>query len=159
MTATPSGGWCLRFLSGAAEGRALALDRGENIVGSGNDCGVLLAGSDARPRHLVVHVGELAVALQRIGDAPVRLNGDEVTQRRRSLVAGDEIEIGSFRLQLDRSYAPAPSADTGFPESILCEDAQLLDTVRSQPRRSSGARRVSVMLMMCASLALAGWAL
>ena len=94
MTATPSGGWCLRFLSGAAKGRTLALDRGENIVGSGSDCGVLLAGSDARPRHLIVQVGELAVALQRIGDAPVRLNGDEVTQRRRSLVGGDEIQIG-----------------------------------------------------------------
>ena len=158
MTATPSGGWCLRFLNGAAKGRTLALDRGENIVGSGNDCGVLLAGSDSRPQHLIVQVGELAVAMQRIGDAPVRLNGDEVTQRRRSLVAGDEIQIGSFRLQLDRSYAPAPSADTGFAESILCEDVQVLDTMRPMPRRRDGGRRAAVLVMMCSALALAGWA-
>jgi type III secretion system YscD/HrpQ family protein len=159
MTATPSSGWCLRFLTGAAKGRTIALERGENLVGSGSDCGVLLAGSDARPRHLVVQVGELAVVLQRIGDAPVRLNGDKVTQRRRSLVAGDEIEVGSFRLQLDRSYAAvAPAADTGFDESILCEDAHLLDPVRPAPRQTGGARRASVLLMTCASLALAAWA-
>jgi type III secretion system YscD/HrpQ family protein len=159
MTAMPSTCWCLRFLSGAARGGTIALDRGENLVGSGSDCRVLLAGSDAHPRHLIVHVGELAVALQRIGDAPVRLNGDEVTQRRRSLVPGDEIKVGSFRLQLNRSYAPlATTTDTGFAESILCEDAQLLDTLRPAPRRSGTDRRAAVLVMMCASLALAGWA-
>jgi len=150
--------WCLRFLTGAAKGRTLALKRGENIVGSGSDCSVLLAGSDARPRHLILQAGELAVSLQRIGDAPVRLNGDEVSQRRRSLVAGDEIEIGSFRLQLDRSYVPAPVPDAGFAESILCEDAQALDTAQPAPRRPGAGRRAAVLVMMCASLALAGWA-
>jgi hypothetical protein len=57
MTATFTTIWCLRFRCGAAKGRTAALGRGENLVGLGSDCGVLLAGSDARPRHLVVQVG------------------------------------------------------------------------------------------------------
>jgi hypothetical protein len=159
MPTTSTTTWCLRFHSGAAKGRTIALERGENLVGSGSDCGVLLAGSDARPRHVIVQVGELAVALQRIGDAPVRLNGDEVTQRRRSLMAGDEIEVGSFRLQLDRSYAPVATAeDTGFPESILCEDAHLLEPARPATGQAGSGRRAAVLVMMCVSLALAGWA-
>ena len=159
MTATPSSGWCLRFLTGAAKGRTIALERGENLVGSGSDCGVMLAGSDARPRHLIVQVGEFAVVLQRIGDAPVRLNGDEVTQRRRSLMAGDEIEVGKFRLQLDRVYTPlAAPEDAGFAESILCEDAHLLEPARPAPRQAGSGRHVAVIVMLCVSLALAAWA-
>ncbi|NRF69421.1 forkhead-associated protein [Aquincola sp. S2] len=158
MTATSSGTWCLRFLSGAAKGRTLALEHGENIVGSASDCDVLLAGGDTRAKHLVVLVGDIAVALQRIGDAPVRLNGEEVTQRRRSLVAGDEITIGSFRLQLDRSYAPAAAADTGFPESILCDDGHLVEAVPPARRRSGTGRRAAVLLMACAALGLAALA-
>jgi type III secretion system YscD/HrpQ family protein len=154
-----SQGWCLRFLSGAAKGRTLALVRGENVVGSANESHVMLAGKDVRPRHLVMQVGDITVAVQRIDDAPVRLNGEEVTQRRRGLVAGDEITVGGFHLQLDRSYARAPTADTGFAESILCEEGPLHDPMHPVRRRRPAGRRAAVLFMACASLALAGMAL
>src|SRR5688572_23690682 len=98
MTTRP--GWCLRFLSGAVKGRTIALKPGANLLGSGADSDVLLPGGEVQARHLVIHVGELVVTLQRVGGAGAQLNGDELATQRRSVIAGDVVSIGAIDFQL-----------------------------------------------------------
>ncbi|WP_240651264.1 MULTISPECIES: FHA domain-containing protein [unclassified Variovorax] len=107
-------GWCLRFLSGAVKGRTIALKPGLNVLGSGGDCEVMLPGGDVLPRHLAFTVGELVVSMQRLGTASARLNGEDMRQPRRSVVAGDVVSLGQIDFQLDRSYATRVREDRMF---------------------------------------------
>jgi type III secretion system YscD/HrpQ family protein len=118
----PNPGWCLRFLSGAVKGRTIALKPGANVLGSGGECEVMLPGGDVLPRHLVFTVGELVVTMQKVGTASARLNGEEMKQQRKSVVAGDIVSLGSIDFQLDRTYAAAAEPDDRMfagPESVL----------------------------------------
>jgi type III secretion system YscD/HrpQ family protein len=107
-------GWCLRFLSGAVKGRTIVLKPGINVLGSGGECEVMLPGGDVLPRHLVFTVGELVVSMQRLGTASARLNGEEMLQPRRSVVAGDIVSVGQIDFQLDRSYPAGVQEDRMF---------------------------------------------
>jgi type III secretion system YscD/HrpQ family protein len=107
-------GWCLRFLSGAVKGRTIALKPGLNVLGSGGDCEVMLPGGEVLPRHLAFTVGELVVSMQRLGTASARLNGEDMHQPRRSVVAGDVVSLGQIDFQLDRSYAAHGREDRMF---------------------------------------------
>lgn len=106
--------WCLRFLVGALRGRTIALKPGANLVGSAGECDVMLPGGDVLPQHLVFNVGELVVAVQKVGAATAELNGEPMLQPRRSLVAGDIVSVGAIEFQLDRVYAAAPPEDRLF---------------------------------------------
>ncbi|CAN7449175.1 forkhead-associated protein [Variovorax sp. LjRoot290] len=107
-------GWCLRFLSGAVKGRTIVLKPGINVLGSGGECEVMLPGGDVLPRHLVFTVGELVVSMQRLGTASARLNGEEMQQPRKSVVAGDIVSVGQIDFQLDRSYPVNAQEDRMF---------------------------------------------
>ncbi|MDH6594272.1 type III secretion system YscD/HrpQ family protein [Variovorax sp. TBS-050B] len=107
-------GWCLRFLSGAVKGRTIVLRPGINVLGSGGECEVMLPGGDVLPRHLAFTVGELVVSMQRLGTASARLNGEEMQQPRKSVVAGDIVSVGQIDIQLDRTYPASPQEDRMF---------------------------------------------
>lgn len=117
--------WCLRFLSGAVKGRTIVLRPGANVLGSGSECEVMLPGSDVLPRHLVFGVGDLVVSMQRLGAATARLNGEEMQQPRKSMVAGDIVSVGQIDFQLDRSYPVGHREDRMFapPHSAPPGDA------------------------------------
>lgn len=112
--------WCLRFLEGALRGRTIALKPGNNLVGSGGECDVMLPGGDVLPQHLVFVVGELVVAVQKVGAATAELNGEPMQQPRRSLVAGDVVSVGGMVFQLDRVYTAPQPDDRLFagPETV-----------------------------------------
>ena len=107
-------GWCLRFLSGAVKGRTIVLKPGINVLGSGGECEVMLPGGDVLPRHLAFTVGELVVSMQRLGTASARLNGEEIQQPRKSVVAGDIVSVGQIDFQLDRTYPTRAQEDRMF---------------------------------------------
>ena len=107
-------GWCLRFLSGAVKGRTIVLKPGINVLGSGGECEVMLPGGDVLPRHLAFTVGELVVSMQRLGTASARLNGQEIQQPRKSVVAGDIVSVGQIDFQLDRTYPTRAQEDRMF---------------------------------------------
>jgi len=133
----PNAGWCLRFLSGAVKGRTIALKPGMNVLGSGGECEVMLPGGDVLPRHLVFTVGELVVSMQRLGTASARLNGEEMQQPRRSVVAGDIVSVGQIDFQLDRSYPAAVQEDRMFaaaPDAAAAAQAGALAPQRRGPR-------------------------
>jgi hypothetical protein len=160
-TMTTKPGWCLRFLSGAVKGRTIGLKPGANLLGSGAESDVLLPGGEVQARHLVIHVGELVVTLQRVGGAGAQLNGDELATQRRSVIAGDVVSIGAIDFQLDRSYPAAASldegdGDDGFPESIL--GAELPQAAASSPRSAGLSRYWSVAGLLLAAGTLAAFA-
>ena len=119
MPAAP--GWCLRFLSGAIRGRTILLSPGVNRVGSGADSHILLPASDAQAQHLVFTVGEVALSVQRVGEAEARINGSPMPVSRRSAVVGDVLTIGGIDFQIERNY---PAADTtrDSGDSMFAED-------------------------------------
>jgi type III secretion system YscD/HrpQ family protein len=133
-------GWCLRFLSGAVKGRTIVLKPGINVLGSGGECEVMLPGSDVLPRHLVFTVGELVVSMQRLGTASARLNGEEMLQPRRSVVAGDIVSVGQIDFQLDRSYPASTQEDRMFAPAA---DALAGGAAEAQ-QPMQGARRLGL---------------
>lgn len=116
-------GWCLRFTSGPMRGRNIGLRLGANIIGSASGCDVVLPGPEVQPRHLQFNVGEVAVALQRLGDASVRLNGVELEFARRSVVVGDRIALGRIEFEIDRVYASEEAADSMFLTADAAREA------------------------------------
>lgn len=142
-------GWCLRFLSGAVKGRTIALKPGVNTLGASGECEVMLPGSDVLPRHLVFTVGELAMSLQKVGAAAVRLNGQDVQAQRKGVVAGDVVSVGSIDFQVDRSY-PAPEHDdpaSEWAESIMPGDAPPAALLQAPARRGSPWLSVAVVVL------------
>nr|WP_311732004.1 FHA domain-containing protein [Variovorax paradoxus] len=133
-------GWCLRFLSGAVKGRTIVLKPGINVLGSGGECEVMLPGGDVLPRHLVFTVGELVVSMQRLGTASARLNGEEMLQPRRSVVAGDIVSVGQIDFQLDRSYPAGTQEDRMFAPA---QGALAGSAAEAQPP-VRGARRLGL---------------
>jgi type III secretion system YscD/HrpQ family protein len=119
-------GWCLRFLSGAMKGRTIALKPGQNVVGSSGDADIMLPDGEVAARHLLFNAGEIVVAVQKLGNAGVQLNREEMQAPRRSLVAGDVVTIGRIELQLERSYPATEPPDAMFavPASALPGDAE-----------------------------------
>lgn len=138
---TPSSavpGWCLRFQSGALRGRTIALRPGLNVIGSSGECEVMLPGGDVLPRHLALSVGELVVSVQKLGTASARVNGEEMAQPRRSLVAGDVVSIGDIDVQLDRSYPVQEQPDDrmfAWSESVLPGAAPAPTAYKPPPQR------------------------
>ena len=150
MNAAPvaQAGWCLRFLTGALKGRTIALKPGANALGSGGDCEVMLPGGDVLPRHLVLTVGELVVSAQKVGTAAVELNGEEMKQQRRSVVAGDVVTVGKIEFQLDRSYPAQAQDDRMFADA---DDARPGDDAQPLPaaaRRGTGFWAGAGLLML-----------
>lgn len=138
QAAAPAALWCLRFLSGAVKGRTIMLKPGLNVLGSGGECEVMLPGGEVLPRHLAFTVGELVVSMQRLGTASVRLNGEEMQQPRKSVVAGDVVSIGQIDIQLDRSWpAAAAQEDRMFAPA---HGAQPEDEALARPAASRAQR-------------------
>lgn len=157
MNQTTSGnvpGWCLRFQSGPLRGRTIALRPGVNIVGSSGECEVMLPGGDVLPKHLALTVGELVVSAQKIGAASAQVNGAEMAQQRRSLVAGDVLTLGNIDVQLDRSYPVQEQDDRMFAptESVLPGTAQPAPAAR--PARLQPHMRVAAGLLGLAVVGL-----
>ena len=151
---TPRLDWCVRFQKGALKGRTIALRRGDNILGSAGDCEVMLPAGDAQPHHLLIHVGELAVSLQRLGDAAFALNGAEVQRARRGAMPGDVIRVGSLELQLEPVQVPVDAPDSMFDD----DDPPAADAMPGDvpPRPRGASFWVGVALLLVAIVGLVG---
>lgn len=164
-TLSPAPGWCLRFLSGAIRGRTILLAPGTNRVGSGPDSQILLPASDAQALHLVFTVGDVALSVQRIGEAAAAINGVPMPVTRRSVVVGDVVSIGTIDFQIERNYPVNEQARDSRESMFLDGDAELLasDTTLAAPatprstwRTWAVAAGVWVVTMAAAWWGLAG---
>jgi hypothetical protein len=103
VSSTPdASGWQLCFLNGPMSGRTLLLKLGENWVGTGADCEVILPDREIAARQLCLHVGSIAVSVQNQGGAPVLLNGTPLAQMRRALMPGDTVSVASVKFGIER---------------------------------------------------------
>ncbi|WP_116136850.1 FHA domain-containing protein [Trinickia diaoshuihuensis] len=102
--------WSLTFLSGPLSGRTLALKVGENWVGSGAQCDVIVPDRELAPRQLRLSVGHIAVSVQNVGGGDATLNGVALDTTRRALRHGDVVEIGSLKLGIVPAAEPRPQA-------------------------------------------------
>jgi hypothetical protein len=100
--------WSLSFLSGPLFGRTLALKLGENWVGSGAQCDVIVPDREMAPRQLRLSVGQIAVSVQNVGGGEATLNGAALDTTRRALRHGDVVEVGTLKLGI----VPAVEART-----------------------------------------------
>ena len=152
--------WCLRFLSGAVRGRSIVLRPGTCTLGSAPDCEVLLPASDVQARHLVLQVGELALSVQRVGEAPASINGEPMAATRRSVVVGDVLTVGRIDVQIERSYPASDGASEG-PDSMFADAAASSAAMpaASAPARSLRGRAWALGLgVWLAAMVLAWWA-
>jgi len=154
MTMGDNAIWCLRFLSGALKGRTITLRSGSNTLGSATGCDVILPGGEVQPRHLLLHIGELVVTVQKAGAGSARVNGEELQQQRKSLLAGDIVSLGAIDFELDRSFAESDDPMFAWSESMLLDD-----DLPKPPAAQVPARRTTYWAGAATSvLALAGLA-
>ncbi|MFM0036934.1 FHA domain-containing protein [Paraburkholderia strydomiana] len=118
VSSTPdASGWQLCFLNGPMSGRTLLLKLGENWVGTGADCEVILPDREIAARQLCLHVGSIAVSVQNQGGAPVLLNGTPLAQMRRALMPGDTVTVAHVKFGIERlagaQVVPAGAASVG----------------------------------------------
>lgn len=154
MSSHDTSTWCLRFLSGALKGRTITLRAGHSTLGSAGDCEVMLPGGEVQPHHLRFHVGDLIVSVQRLGDAPARVNGDELAQQRKSLLAGDIVSVGQIELELDRHFTERDDPMFEWSQSMLADD-EPEPTKAAPAARSSGRAKVAAGVLAVAGLAAA----
>ncbi len=144
--------WCVRFMKGSLKGRTIALRAGDNTLGSAGDCDVMLPGGEVQPHHLVIHVGELAVSLQRVGAAEIALNGVDVHQARRSAMPGDVIRLGGLELQLEQVLPKAEALDSMFADRDAQDLASPLAGARHAERGASFWAGIALLMMAIVGL-------
>lgn len=144
--------WCVRFMKGSLKGRTIALKHGDNTLGSAGDCDVMLPGGEVQPHHLVIHVGELAVALQRVGAAVIALNGVDVHQARRSAMPGDVIRLGGLELQLEQVLPRAEALDSMFADGDAADPASPRAGARQAERGASFWAGVGLLVLAIVGL-------
>jgi type III secretion protein D len=125
---------------------------GDNTLGSAGDCDVMLPGGDVLARHLVIHVGELVVSLQRVGSAEISLNGTDMHQPRRSAMAGDVIGLGSLELQLEQALPRAEAPDSMFADRDAEDLASPVADSRRVERGASFWTGVALLLLAIVGL-------
>jgi hypothetical protein len=97
-----SGSWRLQFLRGPQHGRSVLLRHGENWIGSGADCEIVLADNDIEAKQLLLQVGDIAASIRNFGTTEVKINGEPLARQRRSLVPGDVLSLGKIKFEIDR---------------------------------------------------------
>jgi ribosome-associated protein YbcJ (S4-like RNA binding protein) len=106
-----SGSWRLQFLRGPQHGRSVLLRQGENWIGSGADCEIVLADNDVEAKQLLLQVGDIAASIRNIGTTEVKINGEPLARQRRSLVPGDVLSMGKIQFEIDQVSAAEEAAD------------------------------------------------
>lgn len=142
-------GWSLCFLSGPMSGRTLWLTPGENWVGTGADCEVILPDRDIAARQMCVHVGAIAASVQNFGGAPVTLNGTPLGEMRRMLAAGDTMTVGSIRFGVEQASGAVPlPAGAGGTQAVRGGQGQSWLAAHAPAWLAAlGVRRLVLMLL------------
>lgn len=104
----------LRVLFGAQMGNCLTLSPGDYLLGSGDDCTVMLAGQNMAERHATLRFDGVK-ALIAPHDGVVRnAHGDEI-EAEQELVLGLPFELGGVVITVDHTDAPWPEPESVTP--------------------------------------------
>ena len=103
----------LRVLYGAQMGSCLRLGPGEYLLGSGDDCTVMLAGQNMAERHAILRFDGMTALIAPCDGVVRNGHGDEIDAEQ-ELVLGLPVELGGVVIAVDHTDAPWPE-----PESVM----------------------------------------
>jgi hypothetical protein len=164
----------LRVLAGEQAGARVALAPGEYLLGSGDDCSLVLRGPGIAERHAVLYVDGMEASVEPVDGLLRNAQGDEIAAAQ-PIAHGLPIEIGGVWISVDREDAPWPESATDFRAAAAVEsgesdaaggadddvsphapaDDDPFSGERGGP--SSAARRLIAVLASIAALTLAGF--
>ena len=104
----------LRVLYGAQMDSCLTLGPGEYLLGSGDDCTVMLAGQNVAERHATLRFDGATVLIAPCDGAVRNAYGDEI-EAEQELVLGLPVELGSVIITVDHADAPWPDPESVTP--------------------------------------------
>lgn len=104
----------LRVLHGAQTGGCLALAPGEYLLGSGDDCAVMLAGQTMAERHAILRFDGKTALIAPFDGIVLNANGDEI-ESEQELVLGLPVELGGVVITVDHTDAPWPEPKSTMP--------------------------------------------
>lgn len=170
----------LRVLAGEQAGARVVLAPGEYLLGSGQDCSLVLRGTGIAERHALLRFDGEEAGIEPLDGAICNVQGDEVTGMH-AIALGVPFEIGGVWIAVDREDAPWPDTVTDFrraPAAVAAdeeasasgasaEDASVApgedDTSSLESgaggRRPAAKRLAAVFagIMLIAFMAVAGW--
>lgn len=103
----------LRVLYGAQTGSCLTLGPGEYLLGSGDDCTVMLVGQNMAERHATLRFDGMTALIAPYDGIVRNAHGDEI-EAEQELVSGLPVELGGVVITVDHADAPWPE-----PESVM----------------------------------------
>lgn len=106
----------LRVLYGAQMDSCLTLGPGEYLLGSGDDCTVMLAGQNVAERHAILRFDGTTVLIVPCDGIVRNAYGDEIEDEQ-ELVLGLPVEMGSVIITVDHADAPWPEPGSVMPAS------------------------------------------
>ncbi len=106
----------LRVLYGAQMDSCLTLGPGEYLLGSGDDCTVMLAGRNVAERHAILRFDGATVLMAPCDGVVRNAYGDEI-EAEQELVLGLPVELGSVIITVDHADAPWPEPESVMPAS------------------------------------------
>ncbi|MFS0756753.1 type III secretion system inner membrane ring subunit SctD [Noviherbaspirillum sp. 1P10PC] len=104
----------LRVLYGAQMDSCLTLGPGEYLLGSGDDCTVMLAGQNVAERHAILRFDGATVLIAPCDGVVRNAYGDEI-EAEQELVLGLPVELGSVIITVDHADAPWPDPESVTP--------------------------------------------
>lgn len=107
----------LRVLYGAQVGSCLTLGPGEYLLGSGDDCTVMLAGQNVAERHATLRFDGTTVLIAPHDGIVRNAHGDEIDAEQ-ELVLGLPVELGGVVITVDHTDAPWPEPESVTPASL-----------------------------------------
>jgi type III secretion system YscD/HrpQ family protein len=104
----------LRVLYGAQMGSCLTLGPGEYLLGSGDDCTVMLVGQNMADRHATLRFDGMTALIAPYDGVVRNAHGDEI-EAEQELVLGMPVELGGVVITVDHADAPWPEPESVTP--------------------------------------------
>lgn len=123
--ATANRQWLLKVFSGPHQGAEIILLDGQNVIGSGDQCDIVLSDPLIADQHVELIVTGDQTACASVGDAKVYIEGEQVTSS--PLKAYEYVTIGSTYFAIGHSDADWPSRplpEVNDPESTIAGEVE-----------------------------------
>jgi type III secretion system YscD/HrpQ family protein len=164
----------LRVLAGEQAGARVFLAPGDYLLGSGDECSLVLRGPGIAKRHALLRFDGGEASIEPVEGTVRNVQGDDISGNQ-SIAHGLPVDIGGVWISVDNEDAPWPDSATDFRASAAAEneamealaeanaavpvDVDFQGNAADDPSgsESSATRRVAVLLGLLLTLVLLGF--
>ena len=132
----------LRVLHGPQAGSRMQLGVGEYLLGSSDECSVILTGPRIEEEHAVIIFDGEEIAIRPVNGTVCDAQGNDI-ESETGLAMGLPVELGGVWLAIDRVDAPWPSAEAVGPMPRALQVAQ--DEPGTPPEDSADAQAEALL--------------